>query len=76
MWIISVTQFHKINGIMKNLLNSVVSWVRGFVGNVGRFLASVAWVYKILACVKRKTKGVSGVGRNFGVDGVSLKCFF
>ena len=48
----------------------------GFVGSVGQFLASVAWVYKILACVKRKTKGVSGVGRNFCVDGVNLKCFF
>ena len=37
-----------------------------------KILTWVAWVHKILASVK---KGVNGVGSNFGVVGVGLRCF-
>ena len=66
--------------VLKSLLNSVgsvgawVAWVHKILAWVAwvQILAWVAWVHKILAWVK---KGVSGVGRSFGVGGVGLRCF-
>ena len=40
---------------------------------VGSWMACRVWVQKILMLVKKKS--MSGVGQNFGMDGVGLKRF-
>ena len=63
-------------------VGSMSAWVRVCVGQILALVAWVACLHKILAWVTRvawvawvKKKGVSSVGRNFGMGRVCLRCF-
>ena len=56
----------------------------GSVGGMGQILAWVTWVFKILVWVAwvskiltwvKKKKKKKGLGQDFGVGGVNLRCF-
>ena len=61
---------HYFHWSLLNGVGSVGAWVRGWHGSN---LTWVACVHKILAWVKKN--GVDGMGRNFGVGGLGLRCF-